>query len=812
MQDGCTTIAAMLSLVGWYLAVQACGILALPLAWRALARLPDRGYSLCKHLGILLMGVVSWFACANGLLPNSRSGAWLSLALAAGLSLTVGREGFRGDKPLFAWLKANKREILRSEVLFLAAFLLWTWVRACDPAIVHTEQPMDLMYLSSVHASPVFPPGDAWLAGYPIGYYYGGYWMISLLAFLTRQPVEIAYNLGQASWFALLVVGSYGMGANLARAGRQAGRALVRPGDRQGFAAGLLSATSVGLAGNLEVWLEWLNRKGFAVGLVSCFDIAGMPAPGRPPGDWWWWRSSRILHDHSLAGQQLELISEFPFFSYLLGDNHPHLLSLPFLLLLLGTLLNMICSNTPVRNGDRYPGGFSWMKQAGISPEIFFLQTLTLGLLLLTNTWDLLPGGLLCILTFAAWRLKIGDSIPAALQKTAFLAPILGAAILLLAWPFLISAQSQVTGILPSLLFPTRFSGLMLMFGALTPGLGILLFCSGRDSGLPPGRFLRMLAAVTAAMAGSHVAGYLWATGTASGRTWAAAAGLSSSGSLPAEAARWLSGFPSAAIFLGIGLAAGISLLIGSLKRPEYPALSFALICATVGITLLCLPELLFLRDSFGTRMNTVFKLYYQAWPLLALAGSHGIVCGLRAGKTARLCAAAGLVAIAAGLAYPAAALPAKMGGLRTRDWSLNGIRHWSEDELSAVRWIRGNTLPDAVIAEGAGESYRSETNRMSAATGRATLLGWQGHELQWRGREYPQMAGDREQILRAIYVAESGPGLSRLLRSRNIDYLYLGPSERSRYAITSAREQELGSSLLIVFRRGEVSIFQPGP
>ncbi len=34
--------------------------------------------------------------------------------------------------------------------------------------------------------------------------------------------------------------------------------------------------------------------------------------------------------------------------------------------------------------------------------------------------------------------------------------------------------------------------------------------------------------------------------------------------------------------------------------------------------------ELFFVQDLFGSRLNTVFKLYYQAWLLLGCAGAYG--------------------------------------------------------------------------------------------------------------------------------------------------------------------------------------------
>jgi len=44
----------MTAFLRWYAAVQALGVLALPLAWSALGRLPDRGCFFARALGVLL--------------------------------------------------------------------------------------------------------------------------------------------------------------------------------------------------------------------------------------------------------------------------------------------------------------------------------------------------------------------------------------------------------------------------------------------------------------------------------------------------------------------------------------------------------------------------------------------------------------------------------------------------------------------------------------------------------------------------------------------------------------------------------------
>src|SRR5262249_21701307 len=233
----------MTGFLRWYLVVELLGLLAFPLAWRFFRRLPDRRYGVAKILGVLLTRVILWQGTASGVLRNDAGGAALAALIAGALAAVAGWPGLaptaRGTRPLLAWMRARAPRLLAVEAVFLVGFGGWALVRACDPAVGHTEQPMDLLLLSPVRASPTLSPHDPWLAGYAVSYYYLGYWLLATLARLADTPPEIAYNAGQACWFGLLAAGCYSLGSSLAALGRggEAGR-----DRRRAVLGGLLTA------------------------------------------------------------------------------------------------------------------------------------------------------------------------------------------------------------------------------------------------------------------------------------------------------------------------------------------------------------------------------------------------------------------------------------------------------------------------------------------------------------------------------------------------------------------------------------------
>ncbi|MGE5250174.1 MAG: DUF2298 domain-containing protein, partial [Bacteroidota bacterium] len=382
----------MTAFVSWYLLVTLLGWLTFPLVYRLFPALPDRGYSLARAAGMLVWGFVFWALAVFGFVPNDAGGLILGLLVLAGLAAWAlsGRSA-----EILGWVRGHVRLILTGEVLFLAAFALLAIIRAANPEIYGTEKPMELAFIDAILRSPAFPPRDPWLSGYAISYYHFGYILTAMLARITAVPGTIAFNLMVALVFGMGALGAYGVLYNLL--------ALVEPARRAGNlqrSAGtgvpLLAPLFFLVVSNAEGFLEVLHRLGLfwrfnpdgtaASGFWTWLDIKDLSqAPALPLG-WlpdrylWWWRASRVVQDYDLAHNWKEIIDEFPAFSFVLGDLHPHILAIPFGLLAVGFALNL------------YLGGSDGLfrlfgARLHISPAGFICAAFLLGSLAFLNIW-----------------------------------------------------------------------------------------------------------------------------------------------------------------------------------------------------------------------------------------------------------------------------------------------------------------------------------------------------------------------------------------------------------------------------------------
>jgi YYY domain-containing protein len=831
----------MTSFISWYLLLTLLGWLTVPLAYRLFPALADRGYTLARTFGLLVWGYVFWLAASLGIAQNDRGGLLLGLIVLGGLSAwafmtaddrpqtansTVGGDSLglsQGQHPALAWLKRNLKLVFVTELLFLYAFAFLAFFRASNPEIVGTEKPMELMMIQGVMSSPEFPPRDLWLSGYSISYYHFGYVLTAMLAKFTGVPATVAFNLMLALIFGLAAIGTYGILYNLL-ALRQADSGQPSTDEEHAeiveqpsTVAPLLAPLFLLLLSNAEGFLEVLHRRGLfwldGANFWTWLDIPELrEAPSQmlgwvPDRFWWWWRASRVIMDYDLNGNwTLDVISEFPAFSFILGDLHPHVLAMPFVLLAVAFALNLFLGGWR-GTVDLYFG------QLHISRTGFLLLALMLGGLAFLNTWDILIGGALIVFSYALFRVREAGWGWERVEDILWL----GVPALITAYvmylPFFIGFDSQAGGVVPNFMFPTRGAQLWVMWGPLFTLLFVFLFSLVRGNVVANWRAgvfgaLGLVIALLAAMFALGFVGLqlrpelLEPILASQGRT---------AGQFIADSMNRRLLYIGSLLTLLALLTPALALLFADRRPPTTDATfnlqpsAFALLLIVLGLLLILGPEFIYLRDNFGYRINTIFKFYYQAWIVLSLAAAYGtavLLAKLR-GLPNALFSLLFVLVLVVGLAYPVLGFFNRANGFNPPyEYTLDDferVQRENPDEAAAMQWLR--SAPDGVILEATRDAY-SAYGRMSIYTGRPTVLGWSNHEGQWR--DYA-LQGTRAQDIETIYATPDWVIAQELLKRYNVRYVIVGNLERSTYRVN---EEKFNIFLKPVFQQGTVTVY----
>lgn len=879
----------MTAVLEWWFVSTLIGAVTIPIVWRIFHRLPDRGFGFARTLGLLGVGYVLWLGASIKWLNHSLGGVLVSCLGVAVLGLYAGRGHWQ---EIWGWLRSNRRTIVAMEALFFFGFAFWALVRAANPEISGTEKPMELAFVNAILRSDSFPPRDPWLSGYAISYYYFGYVIIALLTRLTSISSGVAFNLTNSMWFGLSLVGAYSILYNL----------IHWRNDRRRLGAPLLGPLLVFITGNLEGFLEVLHarhvfwRTGPDGALTSRFangfdfwgwlDIKNLVNP--PLGDpswlptrhWWWWRASRVVNDVNLAGQEVEVIDEFPFFSFLLADNHPHVLALPFILMVIAFCLHVFLG--PEREPLRFPrievssqvmrsafylgvalllGYIVWsgagsagealsagsafisaLKTAlmgilgftvaavllsvlmGRAPVLvpgaeFWFTAWAFGSLLFLNTWDF-PIYFVILLAALAWAGKRMRAVEL-LRHVGITAIALATAGVIFFLPWFPSFSSQAGGMLPNLIFPTKFRQFFVMFApALTPiavWLGLKLVRGGKREeivrlvGLTLGFPLLLL--LFGLVLSGMIAYAVPLQNPLALQDALRGLGVNSVQEAWRAMLRLRARYSWTALGLG-GVFSGVGLvLMRARNRGEHlraqsdGAHAFVLVLIGIGALLILGPEFLYLRDQFGTRMNTVFKFYFAAWILWGLAAAYALFELFQKPKKIWVMIKMVIVLpLILGLIYPLLGTWTKTQGFRPdRGYNLDGTAYLSvvnpsDDE--AMKWIN-DRLPVGTIVEAVGGSY-TYFGRVSTHTGFPTVLGWPGHESQWRGGALEQ--GSRGEDVRLLYQTRDWSEAARILDRYHVDYVYVGALERRTY--TPFNEQKFEAFMDPIYSQGDVVIY----
>ena len=220
------------------------------------------------------------------------------------------------------------KEQWRWELVFCLFFFFMLELRLVNPTISYAEKFMDHAFLASVMRQPVVPPLDPWFSGGFLNiYYYLGYWMFGCLGIVTNVPSNIAFNLALPTVLGVAAVNLYAIGNLLL--------------DRFRWLP-LLTL----LLPNPSFFYQVAQGKGVTV---------------------IFWDSTRTITN---------TINEYPLFSFIWGDVHPHVIAIFNQLFLIFVLAFALKRWSSLSSSGK------WV--------LCVLAALSLGSMPLFNTWDVL--------------------------------------------------------------------------------------------------------------------------------------------------------------------------------------------------------------------------------------------------------------------------------------------------------------------------------------------------------------------------------------------------------------------------------------
>lgn len=717
--------ASMLWVAGW-LALIAAGA-----AWsiRLLPRSPAGAAGLAVVLGPLTVTIVTWSLAAWGVVGVS---TWLLRSVAGAFVVAGAAAAWRSRRVLAARLRHDRGAWATVGGVAAVSFTAVLALRLGNPDLWHParggEKPMELAYFTSIARSTTVPPPDPWFAGGVLNYYYLGFFHLAVPTRALGIAPEVAFGLGLAT-----IAGS--AGAMAAAVGHDVVRLATgrwRLGRWSAPIAGVVSAAGLLVAGNLDAARQVVD------GSSAPFD---------------WWRTSRV---HSGTFD----VTEFPAWSFLFGDLHPHLMGtwLTGLTVLLGIAL--------VADGPFRPSRSRRLL-------VLALVGVVVATVQMTHTWDL-P---------AVIVLATGAVVLARLRRRP--RPPWGGVTIGVVLDLLV-----IGGVALAVTAPYRRRA--------------MVFNDGIER-----------APVTTDLVDQLVhLGVWWALAAAFAATVLVAhrrrlQRVFRSRSRPEVVGVALTGVGVVVGVVGVGLAVSwvaalsvalVGLLVSALVAAARtgridPSIAIVAGLLGAGVGLAAVPELIIVAPDIE-RLNTVFKLTFEAWHLLALASGPAVVliaARLRRWSARALGASLAVVVLLATLAFAALAVRPRLAdrSITTTGPTLDGLAHLTEpwtvgapngtsivpaDDLEIVEWLRREVEGQPTIVEMVGQAY-GWNGRISVLTGLPTVIGWPWHQTQQR-LAFSGAVDRRYTDVERLYTSDDAELAAFFLRAHRVEYVVIGTVE----------------------------------
>ncbi|MBR5936875.1 MAG: hypothetical protein IKZ90_01230 [Clostridiales bacterium] len=376
----------MLYLFGWA---------AFPLTAYVFRGFVSAGYGFARSIGLLATAGPLWLLSYLGIWRSfNRPMTWFMFFLLIIISWGMPKTRDAAVKALS--INSNIGHIIFEEVLFTVILVAFCFCKAIVPNINGQEKLMNYAFMNSMLRYDGLPAKDPWMAGESINYYYFGQYLFTYLTKMLNITPAVAYNLSMCTAIALPFASAFSLGQLFIDGLGQKKDCHVAPAYLP--FAGLLSAFCTMIFGNSHSFFYDEQSFGNKMLFWKIWEKLGIDV-GNTSG-FFYPNSTRFIGHNPDIGDHT--IHEFPFYSYLIGDLHAHVVSLTVVLLIIAFIFIAIFrAEFPKQKLTctyRFRGFIknlaSEMKHI-FRPE-FFVCACLLGVSQMCNYWDFLIYFIFC--------------------------------------------------------------------------------------------------------------------------------------------------------------------------------------------------------------------------------------------------------------------------------------------------------------------------------------------------------------------------------------------------------------------------------
>ncbi len=653
---------------------------------------------------------------------------------------------------LFILFKKTYKDFLFSlfdlkNLFFAIIFILVTVLRMSNSDILNTEKIMEFMILSSTMSSSSIISEDLWFHNDSISYYSYGYFVFSSIPSILNLNASVAYNFILPTVISLTFLSSYRLIYNFFDSYKNIFLSLIIP----------IVFIYIYFLGPLATIVEFISHS--SLGSDSFFkfmDIDGINKKDNielfwPNDNWWWFSISRLIsYSRPDVFYSDYTINEFPAFSIILGDIHPHVLVLPFIVLCFSLIFNMF-----------YKKDYSLIQIFWIN--LVFLFTILINpWYLVVLIWYLLANILFNKANFDKNAIKSMKILLVSLFVQVLIFILLINPNNLLVFPYISNVK-----------IISRFHHLLIYWGfSIIPIFLFLIYEMFKIKVYK--ELLRTFLII-----------------------------LMCSLLIPLMFSSFYLNFE---LFINLLINSFFFSFILSatflLIRKESELRRNILILLFTSVVIIYGSEFIYVVDQFNNRMNTVFKFYFINYIILNLISLFIIlnfVKSLRGMKKYLIVIILGIF-IVPSIWWNASAIKTR-NNENIGSFKLNGLSYLTKFEVEVINFINSSIPKNQIILEGVGKSY-TRSNLISAASNRATLLGWVNHQLQWRSNQELILSLDKK--IEEFYLNPSKD--HEILNTYNVEYVLLSTFEKKRYDLNS---ESNFNNFKLIFENKDFKIFK---